>query len=47
MIRAHRTVHRLIWPILALLVAFGLTMAIVLRPPPDAPETPAASEPAK
>jgi hypothetical protein len=35
--RAHRTVHRALWPVLALAVALGFTMALVLRPPPDDP----------
>ena len=39
--RAHRFVHRAVWPFLALLVALGFAMAVVLRPPPEAP--PAAS----
>lgn len=40
MTRAHRTVHRLLWPTLALIVTLGVTMALVLRPPPevDAPQ---------
>jgi hypothetical protein len=33
--RAHRSFHRLLWPVLALAVALGFTMALVLRPPPD------------
>jgi hypothetical protein len=37
--RSHRSVHRVLWPVLALAVALGLTMALVLRPPPD-PATP-------
>jgi hypothetical protein len=37
MTRGHRVVHRLIWPVLALIVAFGFTMALVLRPPPEPP----------
>ena len=37
MTRGHRTVHRLVWPVLAILVAFGFTMALVKRPPPDPP----------
>ena len=45
MTRGHRTVHRLLWPVLALLVALGVTMALVKRPPPASP--PAQSEPAK
>jgi hypothetical protein len=31
--RAHRSVHRLLWPVLALVVALGLAMALILRPP--------------
>ena len=41
--RAHRSVHRALWPVLALAVALGLTMALVLRPPPDA-QAPQAAE---
>jgi hypothetical protein len=37
MTRGHRKVHRLLWPVLAVLVAFGLTMALVKRPPPEPP----------
>ena len=37
MTRGHRTVHRLIWPVLAVVVvALGFTFALVMRPPPDA-----------
>jgi hypothetical protein len=32
--RAHRSVHRALWPALALLVMFGVGMALWLRPPP-------------
>ena len=32
--RAHRSVHRALWPALLVLVAFGLAMALWLRPPP-------------
>ena len=35
--RAHRSAHRALWPILALAVALGFTMALWLRPPPDPP----------
>jgi hypothetical protein len=51
MTRAHRTVHRLLWPALALTITFGIAMALVLRPPPEAaaPQAtdapPAAPEP--
>jgi hypothetical protein len=34
--RAHRSLHRVLWPVLALAVALGLTMALKLRPPPKA-----------
>ena len=40
MTRGHRTVHRLLWPALALIVALGFTMALVLRPPPEHAEAP-------
>jgi hypothetical protein len=39
MTRRHRSIHRLIWPLLAVAVALGLAMALVLRPPPP-PEPP-------
>jgi hypothetical protein len=32
--RTHRALHRVIWPILALLVALGVLLALWLRPPP-------------
>jgi hypothetical protein len=35
--RAHRTVHRTIWPALALLVGGALAMALILRAPPSNP----------
>lgn len=35
MTRAHRSLHRVLWPILAIAVAVGLTLALWLRPPPD------------
>jgi len=37
MTRGHRAFHRLLWPALALIVALGFTMALVKRPPPEAP----------
>ena len=37
MTRGHRNIHRLLWPVLAILVAFGFTMALVKRPPPEPP----------
>ena len=41
MTRSHRSVHRLLWVVLALAVGFGFTMALVLRAPAHA-EVPAA-----
>jgi hypothetical protein len=35
MTRAHRSLHRIVWPILAVLVALGVLLALWLRPPPD------------
>jgi hypothetical protein len=35
MTRSHRLAHRLIWPILAIAVVLGVTMALVLRSPPE------------
>jgi hypothetical protein len=45
MTRSHRSLHRWIWPVLALAVLLGLTAALALRPPPD-PPTAAAERPA-
>jgi hypothetical protein len=36
MTRRHRSLHRLLWPVLALLVAVGFVLALWLRPPPEA-----------
>jgi hypothetical protein len=48
MTRGHRSVHRLLWPLLGIVVALGVTMALVLRPPPEQVETPASqTEPPK
>jgi hypothetical protein len=33
--RAHRSVHRAVWPVLALAVGIGLAMALMLRPAPS------------
>jgi hypothetical protein len=44
MTRGHRNFHRMLWPVLAVLVALGFTMALVLRPPPEPPDAPAQSE---
>jgi hypothetical protein len=35
MTRQHRSLHRLLWPILALVVAVGFVLALWLRPPPE------------
>jgi hypothetical protein len=32
--RAHRTAHRALWPLLAVAIALGIIMALVLRPAP-------------
>jgi len=37
----------MLWPALALIVAFGLTMALVLRPPPEQSEAQTTQESAK
>jgi hypothetical protein len=38
----------MLWPVLAVIVALGFTMALVKRPPPEQPEAPLTqSEPAK
>jgi hypothetical protein len=42
--RAHRTVHRTLWPVLAVLVMFGVGMALWLRPPPKVEPPDAAEE---
>jgi hypothetical protein len=48
MTRGHRTFHRLLWPALAVVIALGFTLALVLRPPPEQTEAPPAqAEPAK
>lgn len=35
MTRTHRALHRVIWPIIALLVVIGVVLALWLRPPPE------------
>jgi hypothetical protein len=35
MTRTHRSLHRVLWPILALVVAAGFVLALWLRPPPE------------
>ena len=42
MTRGHRTFHRLLWPVLAVIVALGFTTALVKRPPPE--PTPSSAE---
>jgi hypothetical protein len=32
--RAHRAVHRMLWPVLAVAVAFAFGLALYLRQPP-------------
>src|SRR5262249_24804839 len=39
MTRTHRSLHRVLWPILALVVAAGFVLALWLRPPPDSGQT--------
>ena len=41
--RSQRSVHRALWPILALAVALGLAMALALRAPPEV-QAPQATE---
>jgi len=41
MTRSQRSVHRALWPVLALVVALGLALALALRPPPDVEAPPA------
>ena len=33
--RTHRTVHRWVWPCLAILLSVLVTLAFVWRPPPE------------
>jgi hypothetical protein len=39
MTRAHRLIHRVIWPGLALAVMLGVALALWLRPPPEQGQT--------
>ncbi len=32
--RSQRSVHRALWPLLALTIGFGVILALALRPPP-------------
>ena len=41
MTRTHRLLHRIVWPILAVLVALGVALALWLRPPPEQAAMPA------
>jgi hypothetical protein len=41
MTRTHRALHRIVWPILAALVALGVLLALWLRPPPEHAAAPA------
>jgi hypothetical protein len=36
--------HRALWPLLALAVATGFVLALVLRPPPQPPQSPPVAE---
>src|SRR3954467_12567878 len=42
--RAHRAVHRALWPILAFAIAAASLMALLSRPPPDAAAPPPAKD---
>jgi hypothetical protein len=42
--RTHRAAHRMLWPVLALLVGVALALALVMRAPPPAPSAPVAIE---
>ena len=44
MTRSHRALHRVLWPLLALAVGLGFTMALMLRPPPQVESQPAPQE---
>ncbi len=33
--RSQRSLHRALWPVLALTVGLGVVLAFVLRPPPE------------
>ena len=44
MTRSQRSVHRALWPVLALAITLGFAMALALRPPPDMGAPRAAEE---
>jgi len=44
MTRSQRSLHRALWPVLAVAVALGFAMALALRPPPDTGAPQAAQE---
>jgi hypothetical protein len=33
--RTHRTVHRIVWPVIGTLLLFGVVAALIVRPPPE------------
>jgi len=35
MTRTHRSLHRIVWPVLAVAIALGVALALWLRPPPE------------
>ncbi len=41
MTRTHRALHRIVWPIIAILAALGVALALAWRPPPDHAAVPA------
>jgi hypothetical protein len=43
--RRHRSMHRMLWPALALLVGLGLTLSLMMRAPPPAPPAKAEGKP--
>ena len=45
MTRTHRSLHRIVWPILAVLVALGVALALWLRPPPKPDQAGTAPRP--
>ncbi len=43
--RFHRIAHHALWPVLAIALALGVTLALVLRPPPEPTAPPAVEAP--